>query len=153
MEVLINGSGSILLPSNIKFPRIEKRSTIVKERFHEPTSNRYIMMHSVILIENSILAIWSWNELPNDNNVAFITYYPYIVLGIFFLSMLCQLIYYQLHAWPLSATKCISFHIPYFTKNRVVDPDETLKPQPNGNEFDRLKGEQKVLYKLILREI
>ena len=106
LEVFVNGSGSILLPSNIKFPRIEKETSTLKERFHEPTSNRYVMMHSIILIENCVLAIWSGYKLP-DNEAAFVTYYPYIVLGIFFLSLVFKFLYYQIHAWPITPTNCL----------------------------------------------
>ena len=113
LEVFVNGSGSILLPSNIKFPRIGKES-ILNERFHEPTSKRYVMMHFIILIENVVLAIWSWYNLQENNEAAFVIYYPQIVLGIFFSSLVFKFLYYQIHAWPISPTNCLtsqSFHL------------------------------------------
>ena len=112
MEVLINGCGSILLPSNIKFPRIGKVSKKVEERFHESTLKRYAMMHIIILTENFIL-ILSWKKFKHSD-AAIVHNYPYIVLGIFFLSLACKYIYYQVHAWPIGATNCIPnqiFHV------------------------------------------
>ena len=100
LEGLLNGFGSILLPSNIKFPRTERESHVINERYHERTSKRYIMMHLIILIENCTLAVWSWKYLPEDKDIIFTAYYPHIVLGIFTFSLICQSVYYQLHAWP-----------------------------------------------------
>ena len=55
LEVITNSFGSILLPSNIKFPRIDHSSGEVSTRFHEPTSLRFFVMHTIIMTENIIL--------------------------------------------------------------------------------------------------
>ena len=140
MEVLINGCGSILLPSNIKFPRIEKVSKKADERFHEPTLKRYAMMHIIMLTENFILSILSWKEFePSD--AAIVHYYPYIILGIFFLSLACKYIYYQLHAWPIGATNCIPSQIYHVKRKEEVKSDEAFELIPIQSQINPMKGE------------
>ena len=145
LEVLVNGSGSILLPSNIKFPRIEKESRVIKERFHESTTIRYVMMHCIILVENFTLAIWSWYKLPEiieASEAPFVFYYPYIVLGIFFLSLICKFLYYQLHAWPISPMTCVPSKIFHFENKENDEFDETFELLPIEKKLDKQNGKK-----------
>ena len=144
LEVLVNGLGSILLPSNIKFPRIEKKSKAVNERFHEANIKRYAMMHVTILIENCVLAFWSWQSLSQNNDTTFTTYYPCIVLGIFLLSLLCQIMYYQLHAWPIKVTAYFSSQLCSLKKQNAIETGEDIELIPKEKDFSDMKGKNRI---------
>ena len=123
LEVLVNGLGSILLPSNIK---------------------RYAMMHVTILIENCVLAFWSWQSLSQNNDTTFTTYYPCIVLGIFLLSLLCQIMYYQLHAWPIKVTAYFSSQLCSLKKQNAIETGEDIELIPKEKDFSDMKGKNRI---------
>ena len=123
VEVLINGAGSILLPSNIKFPKKHTFNGSLDERYHEPTSFRYILMHSIIFIQNIVLAFWSWKTLPNTR--FFTAYFPFITIGLLFCSLLCKFYYYQSHVWPIKATACCKKRF-YYPRNEKSAENGTV---------------------------
>ena len=47
METLVNSFGSLIVPSNIKFPKTNPDTNEIDDRYHEPTSLRYFLMHLI----------------------------------------------------------------------------------------------------------
>ena len=145
IECLINSVGSILIPNNIKFPTTNGNE--INWRYHEPTSLRYLLMHSIFLLENIALITLSimksdgnliywesvryWNlnksstaEFENPNN-SFIKMFPYWTMGMFFLAMVLKFLYYQSHAWPIKAN-CftLKFFCPCWDEQNDVEASE-----------------------------
>ena len=161
IENLINSVGSILIPNNIKYPRTDEHqdqeSETAKEkmnqRYHEPTSFRYLAMHLVFLVENVVLVTLSALNLdvlskdsplhdvfanPKDkegNDNDFIKLFPLWTLGLFILALILKFLYYQTHAWPIPAN-C-------FTRKFLCPFDPQQKETTNVKVEDELAGKFK----------
>ena len=141
IESLINSVGCILIPNNIKYARKEEEE--VNRRYHEPNSFRYLAMHLIFLLENVLLVTLSYLNLnnssllhdvfenSNDNN--FIMMFPVWTLGLFLLALVFKFLYYQTHAWPISAN-CFTkdFFCP-FDQDQEEDMETKDKKNVEGN--------------------
>jgi len=116
IENFINSMGCILIPNNIKYPR--KITGRVNNRYHEPTSFRYLVMHLIFFVENLVLVILcQLNFTPSSKlqkvfadpgNNEFIRMYPYWTILLFLVALLLKFLYYQSHAWWIRAN-CFSW--------------------------------------------
>ena len=97
-------------------------------------------MHVIILIENIVLTIGSWDALSKLSSTEFIDNYPIVVLGLYFFSLICKLIYYQVHAWPISATACIPRTNFHQKRKELAKPEEILELLPIDTDPTRLTG-------------
>ena len=134
IESIINSFGSILIPNNIKYPRQD--GDVMDQRYHEPTSFRYLTMQVIFLVENVILITLSnmnfnpsstlYDIFQNDEEKNFFKLFPLWTLGLFSLALVLQFMYYQTHAWPISPN-CfrMKFLCPYDNeKNELEETDE-----------------------------
>ena len=142
IESLINSVGCILIPNNIKYARKEEND--INQRYHEPNSFRYLLMHLIFLIENLILVtlcyfnirkssiLYGVFEHPDDNN--FIKMFPIWTLGLFLLALVFKFVYYQTHAWPISPN-CftMSFLCPFDQEQK--ESEETEASEGVGGKY------------------
>ena len=97
-------------------------------------------MHVIILIENIVLTIGSWDALSKLSSTEFIDNYPIVVLGLYFFSLICKLIYYQVHAWPISATAWVPRTNFHQKRKELAKPEEILELLPIDTDPTRLTG-------------
>ena len=138
LESLLNSFGSILIPNNIKYPRQD--GDLIDQRYHEPTSFRYLTMHLIFFLENVLLIGLSYMNLnpssiligvfenPEDNS--FIRFFPLWTLGLFLTALVLKFLYYQTHAWPISPN-CFTmqFLCPFDDGTNEGDREETEQHQ------------------------
>ena len=137
MEVFMNACASTIIPSNLKYPRKSgTNSKKINERYHEPTSFKYAIMHTIFLIENILLAFCSWQTMNSQNQ--FSVFYPHWSLGLFFLALAFNYGYYLNHTWPLEAEACFKkkFYWPRVTKS---SKSQTLE-ETRQEERTKLEG-------------
>ena len=138
IECLINSVGCILIPNNIKYAR--KDGEEINQRYHEPTSFRYLSMHVIFLIENILLVTLSYLN-PNESSILygvfqnsednnFIKLFPAWTLGLFVLALAFKFLYYQTHAWPISPN-CFTrtFLCPFGDDKYEEDHDQNKECQ------------------------
>ena len=147
IENLINSVGCILIPNNIKYPRSEGKK--VNQRYHEPTSFRYLAMHLIFFVENLVLVILCQLNItpssklqkvfadPGDNG--FIRYYPYWTIGLFLLALLLKFLYYQSHAWPIRAN-CFSreFLCPFEVGQKSEECNKNNNDEQTEGKFEQI---------------
>ena len=138
IESILNSFGSILIPNNIKYPRQD--GDVIDQRYHEPTSFRYLTMQVIFLVENVILitlsnmnfnpssTLYDVFQNPGQNN--FIKLFPLWTLGLYSLALVLKFLYYQTHAWPISPN-CFTkkFLCPFDDENKEL---EQMDENPEG---------------------
>ena len=143
IESLNNAFGSILIPNNIKYPRVDGKK--INHRYHEPTSFRYLAMHLIFFLENIILVTLSTlnieplnqnsylrTEFENRKN-PFIKMFPLWTLGLFFLALMLKFLYYQTHAWPIGSNCFTMKFLCPFDRYEKVEAQMEMEQFAEGN--------------------
>ena len=152
IENLINSVGCILIPNNIKYPRTERTENQdsesnekqLNQRYHEPTSLRYLSMHVIFFMENIILITLSSLNLNTTSSLYvvfeqsasnFIKMFPFWTLGLFFVALGFKFLYYQTHAWPISPNCFRMKFLCPFDKNHDEEEHTEKEDQKEGKNL------------------
>jgi hypothetical protein len=147
IETVVNSLGSILLPSNIKYPRIEPQSGKMNQRYHEATSLRYLIMHVIFFVQNATLVSLSVLYYSHGSSIhevfgrqsppGVVKYYPFWSLGMFFVALFLKFMYYQVHVWPINPKNCVTktFFCPR-NQHMLDEDDEDIA----NDEYEGIEG-------------